>query len=112
MKQEEHNKKREELDELEGKLIEKAAEIGDLEFMDLFLNWQTLRAELNENSVKMMEELLSEAEEENEEMDGIGIEFQLKHKMCLTCEYGGHIKSVHPCYYCTKKSRYKKGSKF
>lgn len=44
MKQEEHNKKREELDELEGKLIEKAAEIGDLEFMDLFLNWQGLRS--------------------------------------------------------------------
>lgn len=66
MKQEEYNKKREELNELESKLIEKAAEMGNLEFTDLFLNWQTLRLELNENSVKMMEELLGKAEKEEE----------------------------------------------
>lgn len=57
MKREEWNKKREEFWKLESQLIDKIADSDNMELMDLFLNWQELRLELNQNSVKMMEDL-------------------------------------------------------
>lgn len=66
MKQEEWNKKREKMSELETQLIDKIADSGNIELMDLFIEWQTIRLELNMNSVQMMEELLGKAEKENE----------------------------------------------
>lgn len=66
MKQEDYNEKRKQLAELEEEIVFKVADLGDQILMDLFLNWQTLRAELNENSVKMMEELLGKVEKEIE----------------------------------------------
>jgi len=56
MKQEEHNKKREEMSDLEGQLIDKIAETGNIELMDLFINWQTIRLELNMNAINMMQD--------------------------------------------------------
>lgn len=107
MKQEEHNKKRSEFWKLESQLIDKIADSGNLELMDLFLNWQSLRLELNQNSVKTMEELFEKIPKDTEEKeDGIGINFQLKHKMCMTCAHRGHIKESHPCFSCDSKCNY------
>ena len=64
MEQEDYNEKRKQLAEFEEEIIHRVAEIGDEVLNNLFLNWQNLRLELNENSVKIMEELLGKIDEE------------------------------------------------
>lgn len=59
MKPEDYDKKLEELSNLEERLIKEIGAAGDIDLMELFISWQEVRAELNENSVSVWEDLLS-----------------------------------------------------
>lgn len=61
MKQEDYDKKLEELSNLEERLIKDIGATGNIDLMELFISWQEVRAELNENSVNIWEELISKA---------------------------------------------------
>jgi hypothetical protein len=97
MKQEEYIEKRKRWAELEEEIVHRIAEIGDQVLMDLFLNWQNLRAELNENSVQMMEELLGKAKEECIVING-------KKNECTNCKTINIVPETDKMIagYCTK----------
>lgn len=63
MENKEHDEKLEKLDDLEERLIREIGITGNIELMELFISWQEIRAELNEHSVAVWEELISKGEE-------------------------------------------------
>lgn len=61
-----YDKKVAELNALENSMIDKIASLGNSELMDIFLDWQTIREELNTNAVNALGELLDKIPEWNE----------------------------------------------
>ena len=58
MDNKDYDQKVSELKVLENSLIDKIASIGNSELMDTFLDWQSIREELNTNSVNALSELI------------------------------------------------------
>jgi hypothetical protein len=58
MNSKDFDKKVAELKVLEDSLIDKIASTGNSELMDLFLDWQSIREELNTNAVNALGELI------------------------------------------------------
>lgn len=58
MESKDYDQKVSELKALENNLIDKIASTGNSELMDTFLDWQSIREELNTNSVNALNELI------------------------------------------------------
>lgn len=66
METKDYDKKVSELKTLEDGLIDKIASTGNSELMDLFLDWQSIREELNTNAVNALGELIDKIPAWNE----------------------------------------------
>jgi len=62
MNKEERRNKIQQLSDREDNLIKLISESGDEELMDAFIDWQSLRTELNEETLKYLEEELKRDE--------------------------------------------------
>jgi len=66
MESKDYDKKVAELNTLENLLIDKIASLENSELMDIFLDWQTIREELNASTAKSLRELINKIPEWNE----------------------------------------------